>query len=244
MTDDFHGQEYFLTTHWSVVLDAQRHSDSTRASNALARLCQTYWYPLYAYVRRTGQGPEDAQDLTQEFFRRLVGMEYLKAVDPARGKFRSFLLSALKHFLANEWDRSRALKRGGGKPLISLDDTEAEARYALEPVENSSPDKVYERRWATTLLDHVLARLRKEYSETGKENIYEQLKQTLTFESVTAPYADIAARLEMSEGAVKVAVHRLRARYRELLREEIAQTVTSAADVEEEIRFLFTVLSR
>jgi RNA polymerase sigma factor (sigma-70 family) len=210
----------------------------------MAFLCETYWYPLYAFVRRAGRGPEDAQDLTQEFFRRLLGMEYLKAVDPARGRFRSFLLSALKHFLANEWDRESAQKRGGGKPLISLDDAEAEARYSLEPVECSSPDKLFERRWATTLLDRVLARLRQEYQDTGKGALYGALKECLTFESVAPPYVDIAARLEMTEGAVKVAVHRLRARYRELLREEIAQTVSTAAEVEEEIRYLCTVLAR
>jgi RNA polymerase sigma factor (sigma-70 family) len=243
MSDEFRQQESFLTTRWSVVLDAQRQSDSTRVTDALSHLCRIYWYPLYAFVRRNGHSPHDAQDLTQEFFRRLLGKDYLAAADPARGRFRSFLLSALKHFLANEWDRSHAQKRGGGNALISLDDVEAEARYALEPVDNCSPDKLFERRWATILLDQVLARLRRDYAAAGKAELYDVLKECLTFESATALYTELAARLNMSEGAVKVAVHRLRARYRELLREEIAQTVSSPAEVEEEIRQLFTALA-
>lgn len=235
------GQEYFLTTHWSVVLNAQG-DDSSCARDALAHLCHAYWYPLYAFVRRQGHPADDAQDLTQEFFSRLLAKNYLAAADPGRGKFRSFLLSSLKHFLANEWDRAHAQKRGAGHQLISLDDTQAEAQYALEPADNTSPDKLFERRWATTLLDQVLSRLRAEYEGTERGKLYAAIKGCLTQEA--APYAELAASLAMSEGAVKVAAHRLRARYRELLREEIAQTVSSAGEVEDEIRHLFTALAR
>jgi len=240
--DSQQNQQYFVTTHWSVVLSA--HGDSTRANDALSTLCKAYWYPLYAYVRRQGHAPHDAQDLTQDFFTRLLARQFLAAADPARGRFRSFLLSALKNFLANEWDRRNAQKRGGGQVLISIDDTNAESRYAMEPADNTTPEKLFERRWATTLLDRVLARLRDEHAAQGKTELYSALKDCLTFESATAPYAELGQRLNMSEGAIKVAVHRLRARYRELLREEIAQTVSSAAQVEEEIRQLFAALAR
>ena len=235
------GPEYFATTHWSVVLTAQRH-DSTRAHAALSNLCQTYWYPLYAFVRRQGHGAHDAQDLTQEFFARLLEKNYLAVADRERGKFRSFLLASLKHFLANEWNRAQAAKRGGGQVIASLNETDAEGRYALEPADTVTAEKIFERRWATTLLDQVVSRLRDEYGRAEKATLYGHLKQCLTVESRAVPYAELAARLEMSEGAVKVAVHRLRARYRELLREEIAQTVSSSGEVEEELRHLFAAL--
>ncbi len=233
--------EYFATTHWSVVLTAQR-SDSTRAHTALSHLCQTYWYPLYAYVRRQGQSAHDAQDLTQEFFARLLAKNYLAVADRERGRFRSFLLASLKHFLANEWKRARAAKRGGGHELISLNDEEAESRYALEPADNTTAEKIFERRWATTLLDQAIAKLRDEYVHAEKADLYAQLKDCLTVESRSVPYSALAVRLKMSEGAIKVAVHRLRARYREVLREEIAQTVSSVEDVEEELQHLFAAL--
>lgn len=233
--------EYFATTHWSVVLTAQR-SDSTHAHAALSSLCQTYWYPLYAFVRRQGYGAHDAQDLTQEFFARLLAKNYLAVVTREKGKFRSFLLAALKHFLANEWNRAQAAKRGGGREVISLNDTEAESRYRLEPADNTTAEKIFERRWATTLLDQVLNRLRGEYARAEKADLYEHLKGCLTVESQSAPYAELATRLNTSEGAIKVAVHRLRARYRELLRTEIAQTVSSEAEVEDELRYLFAAL--
>jgi RNA polymerase sigma factor (sigma-70 family) len=235
------GPEYFATTHWSVVITAQRQ-DSTRAHAALSSLCRAYWYPLYAFVRRQGHGAHDAQDLTQEFFARLLARNYLAVADRERGRFRSFLLAALKHFLANEWNRARAAKRGGGREMISLDDETAEHRYALEPADSSPAEKIFERRWATTLLEQVVTRLRDEYARAEKTELYEQLKDCLTVESRSAPYAELAARLKMSEGAIKVAVHRLRARYREVLREEIAQTVSSPEEVEEELRHLFTAL--
>ena len=235
------GPEYFATTHWSVVLAAQR-SDSTRAHAALSHLCQTYWYPLYAFVRRQGHAPHDAQDLTQEFFARLLEKNYLAIVARERGRFRSFLLAALKHFLANEWNRARAAKRGGGREVLSLNETNAEGRYVLEPADETTAEKIFERRWATTLLDQVVKRLRDEYVRAEKPELYEALKNCLTVESRSAPYAELAVRLNTSEGAVKVAVHRMRARYREVLREEISQTVSNAEEVEEELRHLFAAL--
>lgn len=232
---------YFATTHWSVVLTAQR-TDTTRAQAALAKLCQTYWYPLYTFVRRQGYNPHDTQDLTQEFFARLLARNYLAGVAQEKGNFRSFLLASMKHFLADERDRSRAAKRGGGQTILSLDDTDAEERYRLEPVENMTADRLFDRRWVMTLLEQVMGRLRSEYTQLGNAMLYERLKDCLAGSRESAPYAQLAAELSMSEGAVKVAVHRLRARYRELLRDEIAQTVTSQAQVDEEIRHLFSLL--
>jgi RNA polymerase sigma factor (sigma-70 family) len=228
----------FVTTRWTIVLTAGR-TDTAQAQAALEKLCQTYWYPLYAYVRRQGHSPEDAQDLTQEFFARLIAKNYLGDVDRSKGKFRSFLLASLKHFLANEWDKSRAQKRGGGQTIVSLD---AETRYRLEPADVVSADKVFERRWALTLLDEVLKRLRDEYAADGKTKLFEQLKETLTGER-TIPYAKLGDRLGMTEGAVKMAVHRLRQRYRETLRAEIAETVSGPEEVEEELRHLHAALS-
>lgn len=232
----------FVTTHWSVVLTAGR-SDTTRARDALARLCQAYWHPLYAYVRRLGNSPPDAQDLTQEFFARLLAKNYLAAADESRGRFRSFLLTALKHFLANEWDKARAQKRGGGQVPIPIDFNTAETSCGFEPADTTTAEKIYERRWALTLLEQVLRRLREEYVHAGREKLFEQLKPTLTEASRTVRYAEIATRLGMSEGAVKVAVHRLRQRYREVLRAEIADTVASPAEVEDELRNLFAALA-
>jgi len=232
----------FATTHWSVVLSAGDRR-SPESSRALETLCQTYWYPLYAYVRRTGRRPEDAQDLTQAFFERLLEKDWLSAADQKRGRFRSFLLSSLKHFLANEWDRMSAQKRGGHLRILSLDAQSAETRFHREPADTASPDKAFDRRWALTLLDTVLSRLQTEYASEGKSKLFETLKGTLGGDRASAPYARIARELESSEGAVKVAVHRLRQRYRRLLRSEIAQTVEKEADVEDELRHLFAALS-
>ena len=232
----------FVTTHWSVVLTAGR-SDTARASDALARLCQTYWHPLYAYVRRVGHAPHDAQDLTQEFFARLLEKNYLARADESRGRFRSFLLATLKHFLANEWDKARAQKRGGGQIPIPIDIGSAETSCGFEPVDDLTAEKIYERRWALTLLAQVLRRLREEYVRAGREKLFEQLKPTLTEASRTVRYAEMAGHLGLSEGAVKVAVHRLRQRYREVLRAEIADTVASPEEVEDELRNLFAALS-
>ena len=217
-------------------------NDTTRAQRALSDLCSGYWYPLYACVRRQGFSPEDAQDLTHAFFARLLAGNYLAQVSPEHGKFRAFLLACLKHFLANEWEKARAQKRGSGRPAISFDEVDAESRYRLEPIDTESADKLFERRWAMTLLDTVLARLREEFQREGKSAAYDKLKPTLAGSRESQPYAELARDLGMSEAAVKTAVHRFRRRYRELLRAEIASTVSTASEVEEEIRYLCSVL--
>jgi RNA polymerase sigma factor (sigma-70 family) len=231
----------FVTTHWSLVL-AAADADDARGREALAKLCRVYWYPLYAFVRRQGHDSHDAQDLTQEFFTRLLEKDYLGDVDRAKGKFRSFLLAALKHFLSKEWARAKTLKRGGGCTLVPLDALVAEDRYRREPQDDATPERLFERRWALTLLDQVLTRLGQEYETAGKRAVFEQLQGCLAGDRSSLPYAELAARLDMSEGAVKVAVYRLRQRYRGVLREEIAQTVADAAEIDDEIRQLFSIL--
>jgi RNA polymerase sigma-70 factor (ECF subfamily) len=231
----------FATTRWSVVAAAGRGA-SPEAHEALATLCRTYWYPLYAYARRRLAHPDDAQDLTQEFFARLLEKEYLQAADRRRGKFRSFLLTAFQRFLAKDRDRATAQKRGGGRPVLSLDFHEGERLYEHEPADPATPEILYERRWALRLLEQALCRLREELAGAGKQHLFEALKGTLTGEDAVAPYADIAGRLGLSEQAVKVAVHRLRRRYGELLRAEIAQTVARPEDVEDELRDLFNAV--
>jgi RNA polymerase sigma factor (sigma-70 family) len=235
-------QPVFVTTHWSVVLTAGRN-DTTRAQNALAKLCQTYWYPLYAYVRRRGHSPEDAQDLTQEFFARLLKRNWLGRADRQRGRFRSFLLSAMNHFLADEWDKARAQKRGGGQVPLPLQFDTAETRYGHEPADPVTPEQSFERRWALTLLDEVLKRLRTEYEQDGRAELFAALNPCLVGDRTSQPYAELAAKLGVSEGTVKSAVHRLRHRYREFLRDEIAQTVAGPDEVDEELRHLFAVLA-
>jgi RNA polymerase sigma factor (sigma-70 family) len=235
--------DVFATTHWSVVQLAARANDTTRARRALSELCGAYWYPLYAFIRRQGVSSHDAQDLTQEFFARFLAGDYLANLSPDKGKFRAYLLACVKHFLANEWDKARAAKRGAGQRAISFDEAEAEERYRFEPTHELSADKLFERRWALTLLDSVLVRLRQEFATEGKLPMFEKLKPTLTGARESEPYAELAAQLQMTEGAVKVAVHRLRQRYRDLLRSEIASTVSTASEVDDEIRYLFSVLS-
>ena len=232
----------FVTTHWSLVLAARR-SDSTRAEAALASLCRTYWYPLYAYVRRRGYATEDAQDLTQEFFARLLERRWLGQADRQRGRFRTFLLSEMSHFLANEWDKAQAQKRGGAVQLVPLQLDTAETRYGKEPADPFTPEQAYERRWAVTLLDEVLQRLQKKCVAEGKAELFEALKPCLVGESDSHPYATLAMKLRLSEGAVKVAVHRLRQWFRQLLRDEIANTVAAPAEVDEEMHHLFAVLA-
>ena len=232
----------FVTTHWSVVL-AAGHGDTTRASDALAHLCQTYWYPLYAYARRRGCSPPDAQDLTQEFFARLLAGNWVAEADRQRGRFRSFLLSAMKHFMANEWNKAHAQKRGGGQPILSLDDDTAEHRYRLEPVEKATPESLFERGWALTLLDGVLARLEEEYRQTGKQAWMEAMRPALTSDRGAIDYAEMAHKLDMTETAARVAVHRLRQRYRQLIRAEVASTVASPEEVDAEMSHLFQVLT-
>jgi RNA polymerase sigma-70 factor (ECF subfamily) len=222
------------------VLTAGR-SDTTRAQNALARLCQTYWHPLYAYVRRRGHSPEDAQDLTQSFFAHLLERNAVSTVSPDKGRFRSFLLKSLNHFLSDEWDKARALKRGAGK-VVSLDTQSAETWLRQQPADNLSPEKAFELRWAITLLEEVYGKLAEEHRQQGKAELFDALRTTLAGPGNSAPYSELALRLNMNEGAVKSAVHRLRQRYRALLRETIAQTVASDAEVEEELRYLLRIV--
>jgi RNA polymerase sigma-70 factor (ECF subfamily) len=206
----------------------------------LAALCETYWYPLYAYVRRQGHSPHDAEDLTQGFFARLLESESLAGVSREKGKFRTFLLVALKRFLANEWHRARSQKRGGRSFQVPLQGHTAETRYIAEPIEPLTAEKLYERRWALTLLERVLARLGAEFDAAGKTEIFEKLKPFLMAEKGSIPYAEAAMALGTNEGAVKVAVHRLRRRFRELFREEVAQTVASSQEIDDEIRHLLS----
>ena len=232
----------FATTHWSVVLLAGQ-ADSPQATEALEKLCRTYWYPLYVYVRRQGNSPEDAQDLTQEFLSRLLEKNYLAKADRDRGKFRTFLLGSLKNFLVNEWKRAGRLKRGGDLTFLSFDANVAEDRYAAEPANESNPDAAYEQRWAVTLIEQVLATLRREYSAANKSRLFEELKGFIWGDKSTASYAEIAGHLNLTEGTVKVAVHRLRQRFRELLRAEVAHTVARPEDIDGELRHLISVAS-
>jgi DNA-directed RNA polymerase specialized sigma24 family protein len=231
----------FATTHWSVVL-AAADTKSPHGKDALEKLCRTYWYPLYAYVRRKGYDAHHAQDLTQEFFARLLARNYLSVADRNRGKFRSFLLGSLEHFLAREWTKAHAQKRGGGQAVISLDETNPENRYLLEPAHELTAEKIYDRRWATTLLGQAMSRLREECVASQKGDLFGKVEGFLSGEKGETSYADVAAALKMSEGAVKVAVHRLRKRYGELVRAEIAQTVATAEEIDEELHYLFTAL--
>jgi RNA polymerase sigma-70 factor (ECF subfamily) len=233
----------FVTTKWSVVRAAGRH-DTTRALAALEKLCRTYWYPLYGYVRRRGHSPEDAQDLTQQFFAQLLEGRLLASADPNLGRFRSFLLVAMNHFLTDEWKKARAQKRGGGCEMLSLDWAAAEERFDLEPADDSAPDRIFERQWALAMLSEVLSQLEREYQKEGKADFFAALKQTLTGTRESQPYAHLAAELGMNENAVKVAVHRLRKRYRELIREEIAGTLERPEEIEEEMRHLFGALAK
>jgi RNA polymerase sigma factor (sigma-70 family) len=232
----------FLTTHWSAVLQAGRDF-SNESQAALEKLCRGYWYPLYIHVRRLGWGPEDAQDLTQQFFARFLERKYLQLADPERGRFRSFLLTSLKRFLADEWDKLKTQKRGSGQRAISWDDFDPEERYRHEPAETLSPDKIYEKRWAGILLDGVLNQLRVEYQKAGRVSEFDRLKNLVWGDGHAGTYAEVAARLQVGEGAVKVAVHRLRKRFREQLRLEVLKTVSSPEEVDAELRHLRSLLS-
>ena len=231
----------FVTTHWSVVLAAGRN-DTTHAQDALENLCQTYWYPLYAYVRRRGHSAEDAKDLTQAFFARLLQRNWVGAADRERGRFRTFLLTAMSRFLSDEWDKLRAQKRGGLVEHVPVQLDTAETRYGHEPVDEATPEQCYERQWTLALLDAVLKRLGAEYDREGKTDWFAVLNSCLIGDSETQPYSKLAATLKTSEGAVKVAVHRLRKRYRQLLRAEISQTIATPEEVDDELRHLFAVL--
>ncbi|MBU4199525.1 MAG: sigma-70 family RNA polymerase sigma factor [Verrucomicrobia bacterium] len=216
---------------------------SAIASRAMAELCAIYWRPLYHYVRRCGHTHHEAEDFTQEFFARLLAKNVVADADPAKGRFRSFLLASLKHFLANQWDRAHAQKRGGDRVVISLDGLTEEARNALEPADGLTPEQAFDREWAHTVLQQTLAQLRAEFAAAGREKWFDALKDCLTGEAGPEKQSELAARLGLSTGALKVAIHRLRRRYREMLRAEIAQTVTAPAMVEDEIRRLFAVFS-
>lgn len=235
-------EAWFGTTHWSMVLSA-RDKDSPQSEAALEQLCRGYWCPLYAYVRRQGYGSHDAQDLTQEFLSRLVHKEYLSAVRQEKGRFRTFLMMAIKRFLSDARDYARAQKRGGGMCNLSLDAAAAEGKYQAEAVEKVTPETLYERHWALTLLEHTMSRLRREYVAAGKSEAFEQLKPFLTEAKGAIPHAEAGLKLNLNEGTMRVAVHRLRKRFRELFREEIARTVNDPEDIEEEVRHLLAVLS-
>jgi RNA polymerase sigma-70 factor (ECF subfamily) len=237
---EFAGQAkgVFATTHWSVVVRAG-DSQSPEAASAMERLCQTYWYPLYVFVRRKGYSHEDACDLTQEFFARVLEKHYLRSVDAKLGKFRAFLLSAMTHFLANEWDKTQAQRRGGGQEVLSLDASTAEERYQLEPVDHTTPETTYDRRWAQTAMSAVLDRLAAE----TQENRFEVLKGFLLEDKGEVSYETVASQLGMSVAAVTSAIYRLRGRFRALLFQEVANTVEKPEEVEEELRYLLAALT-
>jgi RNA polymerase sigma-70 factor (ECF subfamily) len=237
------GPRIFATTHWSVVL-AAGEGDSAPAQRALETLCTAYWYPIYVYVRRKGHGPDDAQDLTQEFFAQLIAKEHLRLADRNKGKFRTFLLAMLDYFLAREWSRAHRQKRGGQFTFISLDQPAPEERYRLEPADNDTPEKQFVRQWALTVLKQTMNKLEKECDANGKSALFREVRAHLSGEGDGAAQAEIAQRLGMTEGAVRVAVHRLRQRYGELLRNEVAQTVGRPEEVDEEIHFLLHVLGQ
>jgi RNA polymerase sigma factor (sigma-70 family) len=233
----------FTTTHWSIVL-AAAETAAPGGREALEKLCHTYWPPVYAYIRRRGSNPDDARDLTQEFFAQFLEKKRVELADPERGRFRSFLVTALKNFLLNEWRRGHAKKRGGGQWLLSLDEQrDAETRFMAEPADPATtPDRAFEKRWALTLLDHVLSRLREEFATTGRQEYFDALKVFVWGDPGVVSQAEVAARLGITANALGVAVHRLRHRFGELVRTEIAQTVASPAEIDYELRHLMEVL--
>ena len=234
--------QYFATTHWSVVLAAGNRAEPS-AEAALERLCGTYWYPVYAHLRRKGQSPEDAQDLTQLLFARLLQADRLALADPARGRFRTFLLTALNHLLINEWTKTRREKRGGAIQFVPLQTNDPERLYAAEPVDDCTPETVYEQRWAAAVMGRAFERLTEEHGG-DRARLFEALKTFVWGEKAGTPQADIAAALGLNEGAVRVAIHRLRRSYREFLRAEIAQTVATPEEVDDELRHLIAIVSR
>ena len=233
----------FATTRWSLVLAAGGET-GIRSTDAVATLCETYWYPVYAFIRRQGHDADASRDLTQEFFARVLEKNYFRDADPARGRFRTFLLSSIRHFLSNERDRAQALKRGGATAPVSLDVETAEGTYQLEGRDDLTPEKLFDARWATVLLDRALTRLLGEYAASGRRQLFDHLKGFLTGDNDDVSYRDAAGTLDMSEGAVKVAVHRLRRRFRDALVREIADTVSDPADIDAEIRHLLSAVSR
>jgi RNA polymerase sigma factor (sigma-70 family) len=237
--DQFLGSD-FTTTHWTVV--RQANGDSPQAAAALETLARAYWYPLYAYVRRNGNSPHDAQDLTQAFFARLLEHGYIQRADRDQGRFRTFLLSSLNNYLHNDWKRENCEKRGGGQAILSLDAETAETRFSLEPYVEQPPDSLYDRGWAATLLERALTTLRAEFEQSGKLDLFERLKVFVWGDKSALSYAEMAVQLNMTEGAIKVSVHRLRQRYGELLRAEVAQTVSTPEEVNDELRYLISIV--
>lgn len=236
------GAREFRTTHWSVVLLA-RDAQMPQARDALEQLCRAYWHPLYAFVRRQGHSPEEAKDLTQEFFLHLLEHDALAGVDPSKGRFRSFLLKSVKNLMANEWHRARAQKRGGGAAVFSLDDKWGEEHYQVEVADTLTPDKLFDRRWAETLLEKVLLRVREEWNARDKQQRFDELKVFLVERRGTMPFAEVAARLGITLPALRSMLHRLRASYRKVFTQEIAHTVASPNEIEDEIRHLLTALN-
>jgi RNA polymerase sigma-70 factor (ECF subfamily) len=238
-----HAPSDFRTTHWSVVLAAAR-TDSPQRQSALNSLCQSYWYPLYAFARRQGRNPQEAEDLTQDFFARLLAKNGLASVSRENGRFRSFLLASLKNFLANDWDRNHTIKRGGRHAVISWDEQSAEQRYLVEPRHEATPEKLFEQSWALTVIQGVLEQLRKDYADASKGRLFEAIQSYLSGDDGAGTYAEMAAKLNMTEGAVKMAVLRLRENFRHRLRAEIAQTVANDDEIDDELRHLFACLGR
>ena len=237
------GPRDFATTHWSLVLATRPDAvGQSQARSALAALCGLYWYPLYAFVRFRGYGPEQAQDLTQAFFARLVETDGLAGVDPDQGRFRSYLLGAMKHFLSNDWHRERTKKRGGEVQFVDLDALDPEARYALAPAPTDDPDAAFDREWAMAILDRALERLQEESEAKGRGQLFAELKGSLT--GAEPDRAAVAERLGLTEGAVKVAVHRLRKRFQVNIRAEIAETVADPGEIDEEMRYLVDILRK
>ncbi len=234
------GDHGFNTTHWSVVLAAGQ-ADSAPARAALEELCRTYWFPLYAYVRRRGHDAVEAQDLTQEFFLRLLDKQYLRLADSARGRFRSFLLTSLKNFLINEWEKARAVKRGSQCLFRTWDPEDAERRYLAEPANDLTPDRLFEKRWAVAVVERAQDRLRQEYNAANKLSMFEELKEYVWGDRAEA-YSDLARRLQTTEGALRIAAHRMNERFRTLLREEVAHTAASPNEIDTELRYLVSLL--
>ncbi len=232
----------FATTRWSMVISAGRQS-SPESNRALAALCETYWYPLYAYVRRRVVDVNEAHDLTQAFFCELLEKNYVESADPERGKFRAWLITTFKHFLSKEWEKAKAQKRGGGRTPISLDFAAADSNLNIEPASGLTPEQFYDQQWAITLLSQIMDRLQAEFKQDGKGQQFELLKGHLVGDHEGTTYVDAAAALGMNEATTRKAVSRMRRRYRELLREEIAQTVSNPEEIDDEIRNLFATLS-
>ena len=242
MTPDHGGRRRFATTRWSLVLRAGAGASVAGADEALASLCEAYWYPLYAFVRSQGRSADEAQDLTQAFFARMLEKKSIRRADPARGRFRSFLLTSLKNFAANERERELASKRGGAIQILPLELETADGRYRLEPPTDGTPETIFDRRWAVTLLNHALAALRAETVRSGKAQHFDLLKPYLVGDQPHMSYADTGSALGMSEGAVKVAVHRLRRQFRDVVRDEIAETVSSPEEIDDELRHLWSAV--